>query len=84
MAETVALRQVVLDCTDARRFAEFYRELLGFAYRPGDEPPVAGDPDPRGQEWLVLKDPSGPARVAFQQVDALPEATCSSTSPPVW
>src|SRR6185437_8636310 len=33
------LRQVVLDSTDARRLAEFYRQLLGFSYRPGDEPP---------------------------------------------
>ena len=30
--------QVVLDTTDARRLAEFYRQLLGFAYRAGDEP----------------------------------------------
>ena len=75
MTETVALRQVVLDCPDARRLAEFYRELLGFVYRPGDELPAADDPDLRGQDWLVLNDPSGPARVAFQQVDVLPEAT---------
>ena len=75
MAETVALRQVVLDCTDARRFAEFYRELLGFVYRPGDEPPAAGDPDPRGQDWLVLRNPAGGVQVAFQQVHDLPEAT---------
>ncbi len=32
------LAQVVLDTTDARRLAEFYREFLGFRYRPGDEP----------------------------------------------
>ena len=75
MAETVALRQVVLDCTDARRLAEFYRELLRWAYRPGDEPPGPGEPDPRGQEWLVLRNPSGGVQVAFQQVDDLPEAT---------
>ena len=75
MAETVALRQVVLDCTDARRLAEFYRELLGFVYRPGDEPPAEGDQDPRGQDWLVLRNPGGGMQVAFQQVDNLPEAT---------
>ncbi len=75
MAETVAFRQVVLDCPDARRLAEFYRELLGFVYRPGDEPPAPGDPDPRGQDWLVLRNPAGRVRVAFQQVDDLPEAT---------
>jgi hypothetical protein len=32
------LRQVVLDCADARSSAEFYRRLLGLVYRPGDEP----------------------------------------------
>jgi Glyoxalase-like domain len=68
------LLQVVLDCTDARVLAEFYRRLLGWRYRPGDEPPPAGEPDPRGQDWLVLQDPGG-ARLAFQQVAVLPEAT---------
>lgn len=76
MAETVALRQVVLDCPDARRLAEFYRQLLGFDYRPGDEPPAPGEPDLRGQDWLVLRNPAGGGmQVAFQQVDDLPEAT---------
>ena len=68
-------RQVVLDSTDARALAEFYRRLLGFTYRPGDEPPAAGGPDPRGQDWLVLRDSAGAARLAFQQVAELPEAT---------
>ena len=36
------LRQVVLDGTDVRELAEFYRQLLGWQYRPGDEPPAAG------------------------------------------
>jgi hypothetical protein len=66
MAETVALRQVVLDCPDARRLAEFYRQLLGFDYRPGDEPPAPDEPDPRGQDWLVLRNPAGGMQVAFQ------------------
>lgn len=70
-----ALRQVVLDCTDARLLAEFYRELLGFRYRAGDEPPPPGEPDPHGQDWLVLRDAAGGNRVAFQQVAELPEAT---------
>lgn len=51
MAHTsIAVGQVVLDGTDARTLAEFYRDLLDLAYRPGDEPPVAGEPDPRGQD----------------------------------
>lgn len=69
------LRQVVLDSTDARGLAEFYRQLLGLRYRPGDEPPAAGRPDPAGQDWLVLQDPAGRPRVAFQQVADLAEAT---------
>ncbi|GAA4532317.1 VOC family protein [Amycolatopsis samaneae] len=68
------LRQVVLDCTDARELAEFYRRLLNLTYRPGDEPPPEGEPDAQGQDWLVLRNPSGP-QVAFQQVDELPRPT---------
>jgi len=73
--QTVTLRQVVLDTTDARTLAEFYRQLLGFSYRPGDEPPAAGEADPQGQDWLVLRNPTGGWQVAFQQVPELPEAT---------
>jgi hypothetical protein len=41
--------QVVLDTTDARALAEFYRRLLGvLEYRAGDEPPAPGEPDPAG------------------------------------
>jgi Glyoxalase-like domain len=69
------LLQVVLDCTDARALAEFYRQLLGLQYRPGDEPPAAGEPDPAGQDWLVLENAGGTTRVAFQQVAKLPKAT---------
>jgi catechol 2,3-dioxygenase-like lactoylglutathione lyase family enzyme len=69
------LRQVVLDTENARQLAEFYRELLGLVYRPGDEPPPAGQPDPAGADWLVLRDAAGPTRIAFAQVDSLPPAT---------
>ena len=69
------LLQVVLDTTDARTLAEFYRELLGLRYRPGDEPPAAGQPDPQGQDWLVLRDAAGTNRLAFQQVPAMRTAT---------
>ena len=70
-----AIVGTVLDTEDARGLAEFYRELFGLSYRAGDEPPPAGEPDPKGQEWLVLRDPNGPHQLAFQQVDQLPEAT---------
>jgi catechol 2,3-dioxygenase-like lactoylglutathione lyase family enzyme len=69
------LRQVVLDGTDARALAEFYRRLLGLRYRPGDEPPAGGTPDAAGQDWLVLQDSSGTPRLAFQQVAELAPAT---------
>ena len=75
MAEEVAmqgpyphLRQVVLDGPDNRALAEFYRELLGFAYRAGDEVPD-------DQEWLVLVSADGRQRVAFQRVDELARPT---------
>jgi hypothetical protein len=68
-------RQVVLDTTDARGLAEFYRRLLGFAYRPGDEPPPPGHDDERGRDWLVIRSPSGGAGIAFQQVAGLTETT---------
>ena len=69
------LRATVLDATDARVVAEFYRSLLGYVYRTGDEPPPPGEPDPRGQDWLVLRDRNGEARLAVQQVPELPRAT---------
>ena len=69
------LLQVVLDSTDVRALAEFYRELLGLQYRPGDEPPAAGAADPQGQDWLVLRDSGGTNRLAFQHVAKLPRVT---------
>jgi catechol 2,3-dioxygenase-like lactoylglutathione lyase family enzyme len=69
------LWQVVIDTTDPRRLAEFYRRLLGLSYRSGDEPPPPGEPDPLGADWLVLDHPDGYTRVAFQRVDTLPAAT---------
>lgn len=69
------LRQVVVDATDIRTLAEFYRQLLGWTYRAGDAPPPEGQPDPRGHDWLVLQDGPGGSRLAFQQVTTLPEAT---------
>jgi hypothetical protein len=67
--------QTVLDTTDPRGSAEFYRQLFGLAYRPGDETPPAGEPDERGQDWLVLLGVGGDRSLAFQKVDELPETT---------
>jgi Glyoxalase-like domain len=69
------LHQVALDTTDARRLAEFYRQLLGYTYRAGDEPPPPGEPDQRAKDWLVLCAPDGSSRTAFQPVDQLLEST---------
>jgi hypothetical protein len=82
MPESVpVIRQVVLDTTDARGLAEFYRQLFGLSYRPGDEPPASGEPDPRGADWLVLGSSEG-VPLAFQQVDELAPSTWPSAAVP--
>jgi catechol 2,3-dioxygenase-like lactoylglutathione lyase family enzyme len=63
------LRSFVLDSRDVRRSADFYRELLGLEYRPGDEKP---QPE---EDWLVLVAPDGSWRLAFQQNDELKPTT---------
>jgi hypothetical protein len=68
-------RAVAIDAEDARAVAEFYRQLLGYSYRPGDEPPPAGQPDAAGEDWLVLRDRTGEARIAVQAVADLPRST---------
>jgi catechol 2,3-dioxygenase-like lactoylglutathione lyase family enzyme len=66
---------VALDTTDARALAEFYRQLLGYRYRLGDELPPSGEPDERGTDWLVLVGPEGSTPLAFQQVASLARST---------
>jgi catechol 2,3-dioxygenase-like lactoylglutathione lyase family enzyme len=70
-----SFRSVVLDTSDARGLAEFYRDLLGFRYRDGDERPPIGQPDPVGSDFLMLIDPSTGIRLAFQQVGGLQRST---------
>lgn len=83
MSRHPRLQSIVLDTTDARGLAEFYRQLLGYEYRPGDEPPAPGLPDPAGGDWLVLVDPSTVGtRIAFQQVDELTPSTWPSPAVP--
>lgn len=65
----------VIDAVDVRGVGEFWRELMGWRYRKGDEPPGEGEPDTAAQEWLVLCDESGRARLAVQPVDELPAPT---------
>ncbi|MFV0461816.1 MAG: VOC family protein [Nostocoides sp.] len=66
----LGLGAVVLDTTDVRGLAEFYRELLGWRYQAGDALPADDDPD-----WLVLTDAGGQRQLAFQQVPELPVST---------
>ena len=73
MAEYPRLLHTVLDTTDTRALAEFYRQLLGLRYRPGDEPPTDGSPDEA--DWLVLVTATGARQLAFQRVDELARTT---------
>ena len=65
------LLQTVLDARDARREAEFWRMLLGLAYRSGDEAPADGSDE---KDWLVLTHPDGRRCLAVQHVEQLPES----------
>ena len=67
------LMHTALDATDVRGLAEFYRELLGVRYRPGDEPPTDGSAD--DEDWLVLVDADGGRVLAFQEVPTLDRPT---------
>jgi catechol 2,3-dioxygenase-like lactoylglutathione lyase family enzyme len=75
VSEFPKLRGVALDSTNARALAEFYRQLLGYDYRPGDAVPPPNEPDERGADWLVLLGPPGSTPLAFQQVAALARPT---------
>jgi hypothetical protein len=72
MADFPQLLHTAVDTTDCRGLAEFYRELLGLQYRPGDEPPAEGEDH---ADWLVLVDSDGQRKLAFQQVDRLQPTT---------
>ena len=73
------LLHTVLDAVDVRREAEFWRELLGLVYRPGDEVPE-GDDD---LDWLVLLHPDGRRCLAFQAVAEQPRTTWPSPDVPM-
>ncbi len=78
MTEYPQLQTIVLDATDVRGLAEFYRKLLGLRYLPRDEPPTDGSPDDDG--WLVLTDAHGARKLTFQAVPALPRVTWPDAS----
>lgn len=77
--ERPAYCQTALDAVDVRGLAEFYRQLLGLPYRPGDEPPAEGPDD---ADWLVLVGEGG-VRLAFQKVDELTPTTWPSHEVPM-
>jgi catechol 2,3-dioxygenase-like lactoylglutathione lyase family enzyme len=74
------LMHTAIDATDVRELAEFYRELLGLRYRPGDEPPADGSVD--DEDWLVLVDAHGRRVLAFQEVATLARPTWPSDEIP--
>ena len=63
----------VLDTTDVRGLAEFYRDLLGLVYRPGDEPPADRSAD--DADWVVLLEPGGRRVLAVQEAERLEPTT---------
>lgn len=72
MTDYPRLLQTVIDTTTPRALAEFYRQLFGLQYRPGDEPPEDAADD---ADWLVLVDADGVRKLAFQQVERLERTT---------
>ena len=80
MTEFPVLMHTAVDTTEARPLAEFYRELLGLRYRPGDEPPTDGSPD--DNDWLVLLDAGGRRVLAVNQVEVLHRSTWPSDEVP--
>ena len=81
MTEYPQLLHTVLDTTEPRLLAEFYRQLLGLGYREGDEPPADGRVD--DADWLVLVDSRGVRKLAFQQVERLDRTTWPSHEVPM-
>jgi catechol 2,3-dioxygenase-like lactoylglutathione lyase family enzyme len=73
MTEYPQLLHTVLDTPQPRQLAEFYRQLLGLQYRPGDEPPAGEAAD--DADWLVLVDSAGTRKLAFQGTGPLARTT---------
>lgn len=82
MPDYPELLHTVIDSTEPRALAEFYRKLLGYVYRPGDEP-EDNDGEADDSDWLVLTDSNGNRKLAFQQVDHLDPTTWPSPAVPM-
>jgi hypothetical protein len=70
------LMHTAIDAPDCRGLAEFYRELLGVHYRPGDEPPTDGSDD--DADWLVLVDAHAQRVLTVQEKTDMKRATWPS------
>jgi catechol 2,3-dioxygenase-like lactoylglutathione lyase family enzyme len=81
MSSYPVLMHTAVDAPDCRGLAEFYRELLGLRYRPGDEPPTDGSED--DADWLVLVDDSGRRVLAVQRKVELRRSTWPSEEVPM-
>lgn len=55
MNTTVSLAGVTFDCTDTRRLADFYRQLLGSTETSEDN-----------EGWVSIKDPTSQIWISFQ------------------
>lgn len=81
MADYPKQLHTVLDTTNPRILAEFYRHLLGYKYREGDAAPASDEQD--DADWLVLTDAHGVRKLAFQQVERLIPTTWPSPEVPM-
>lgn len=81
------LLHTAIDTTEPRMLAEFYRRLLGYVYRPGDEVPdcngVGSGTETEVPDWLVLTDTHGNRKLAFQLVERLEPTTWPSPDIPM-
>lgn len=57
-APALRLEGVTLDCSDPRRLAEFYRQLLGSAETRKDS-----------DHWVSIKEPNNQLSISFQKAD---------------
>ncbi len=69
------LRSTVLDTQDVHGLAEFYRQLLGWEYAPGN-----GPDDEEADEWRIIRSPLDGRHprgqmLAFQHADQVPRST---------
>ena len=80
MAEYPQLLHTVLDTTDVRQLAEFYRELLGLQYRPGDEPPAEPAPSPRAALSPTKSQPAPVASILSLSTRSAPNSGPTSAT----